>query len=86
MPERQSRHPDNDLIDEMQDNSAKGAQQSRAGGNVNRTVGTRAELHNAQGTLGGDKVETAVGSDNPQQDARKGDKTFEKIRTGNQNR
>ena len=85
MPERQSSHPDNELIDEMQEESVKGAQQSRSGGEVNRRVGTRAELHQAEGTLDGEKVERAVGSDNPEQDAQKGDKTFEKIRTGKQN-
>lgn len=85
MPERQSRHPDNERIDEMQDESVKHAQQSRAGGNVARRVGTRAELHEAEGTLEGEEVERVVGSDNPDQDARKGNKTFDKIRTGKQN-
>ncbi|WP_305095554.1 hypothetical protein [Croceibacterium aestuarii] len=85
MPERQSRHPDNELIDEMQEQSLGGAQQSRSGGEVNRRVGTRADLKRAEGKLTGDEVETAVGSDNPEQDARKGDKTFEKIRNGKQN-
>ena len=85
MPERQSRHPDNDMIDRMQEESVPTAQQSRAGGEVNRSVGTRAELHEAEGTLEGEEVERAVGSDNPREDAAKGDKTFEKIRTGRQN-
>ncbi len=80
MPERQSAHPDNDLIDRMQEDSlGDNAQQSRSGGEVNRRVGTRADLHRAEGTLGGDKVETAVGSDNPEQDAKKGDKTLAKL-------
>jgi hypothetical protein len=75
MPERDP-HPDNDIID----------QADRSGGNVNRTVGTRAELHSAQGTLEGNEVERAVGSDNPAEDQMKGTKTFDKIRSGNQDR
>ena len=80
MPERQSAHPDNGLIDRMQEESlGETAQQSRSGGEVNRRVGTRAEQNRAEGTLGGDKVETAVGSDNPEQDAMKGEKTLDKL-------
>ena len=78
-------HPDNELIDRMQEESIPTAQQSRSGGDVARRVGTRAELHEAEGTLEGDEVERAVGSDNPADDAMKGNKTFEKIRTGKQN-
>lgn len=85
MPKRQSAHPDNDMIDDMQEESVPTAQQSSSGGEVNRRVGSRAELHDAEGILEGDEVERAVGSDNPQEDARKGNKTFEKIRTGRQN-
>ena len=79
-------HGDNALIDEMEEDSVKGAQLDRSGGNGARSVGTRAELHQAEGTLEGDEVERAVGSDNPADDEMKGDKTFDKIRTGNQNR
>ena len=79
-------HGDNALIDEMEKDSAPTAQLDRSGGNVARPVGTRAELHEAEGTLEGDEVERAVGSDNPADDEMKGDKTFDKIRTGNQNR
>lgn len=86
MPERQSPHSDDELIDEMKKDSVKTAQLDRSGGNVNRTVGTRAELHEAEGTLEGDEVERAVGSDNPADDEMKGDKTFDKIRSGNQAR
>jgi hypothetical protein len=77
MPERQSRHPDNDLIDSMQEGGATPGQQSRAGGEVNRNVGTRAELERAEGEREG--VTRATGSDNPEQDARKGDKTRDAI-------
>ena len=79
-------HPDNDLIDQAEQDSVPTAQAGRSGGNVARTVGTRAELHDAEGSLEGDEVERAVGSDNPADDEMKGDKTFDKIRTGNQNR
>ena len=72
MPERQSRHPDNDLIDRLQDGETP-SQQSRSGGEVNRKVGTRAELERAEGEREG--VTRAVGSDNPAEDAKKGPKT-----------
>jgi hypothetical protein len=78
-------HPDNDLIDQMQQDSMPTAQGSTSGGNVARTVGSRAELHAAEGQLEGEEVERATGSDNPAQNEVKGDKTFDKIRTGNQN-
>ena len=70
-------HPDNDLIDAMEDASAPTAQSSSAGGNVNRTVGTRAELNAVEGELVGNEVERATGSDNPAQDEKKGDKTID---------
>ena len=76
MPERQSRHPDNDLIDSMQDEATPG-QQSRAGGNVPKQVGTRDELARADGEEAG--ITRAVGSDNPAQDAEKGEKTRAEI-------
>ena len=79
-------HPDNDLIDQAQEDSIPTAQADRSGGNVNRTVGTRAELNEAQGTLEGDEVERATASDNPADAEMKGNKTFDKIRTGNQDR
>ena len=78
-------HPDNDIIDRAQEESLDNPQQGSSGGQVARAVGSRADLHRAEGTLVGDEVETALGSDNPEQDARKGPKTFEKIRTGKQN-
>lgn len=76
MPERQSRHPDNDLIDRMREESLGSGENGRAGGNVNRDVGTRAEL---------DKVATQpsserpVASDNPAQNAEKGPRTRAEI-------
>ena len=81
MPERQSRHPDNDLIDEMTENPTP-SQQGSADGEVNRRVGKRGELNRATDP---DNREPAVGSDNPQQDARKGPKTMDAIKKGNAN-
>ena len=77
MPERQSRHPDNELLDEMQEDALPTAQQGRSGGEVNRRVGTRAENERADG--GDHGVTRAVGSDNPEEDAKKGPKTRAEI-------
>ena len=76
MPERDP-HSDNDLIDEMEE-SAGGAtaQNDRSGGNLARDIGTRAEQRTAEDHLTGDEVERAKGSDNPDQDELKGDKTI----------
>lgn len=71
MPERQSRHPDNELIDRMQD-GATPSQGSRSGGAVNTRVGTRDEINRATDP---DNREPAVVSDNPADDAKKGPKT-----------
>lgn len=71
MPERQSRHPDNELIDSMSD-EATPSQGSRSGGEVNTDVGTRGELNRATDP---DNREPVVGSDNPAEDAKKGPKT-----------
>lgn len=76
MPERQSRHPDNDLIDDMQEGATPG-HQGRSGGDINKKVGTRAELERADGSEEG--VTRAVGSDNPTDDAAKGEKTRAEI-------
>ena len=48
-----------------------------SGGAVNLEVGTRAEEHRVEGTLVGDEIERAQGSDNPAQDERKGPKSIE---------
>ncbi|WP_340589356.1 hypothetical protein [Erythrobacter alti] len=71
MPERQSMHPDNELIDSMQE-GATPSQGSRSGGTVPKDVGTRGELNRATDP---DHRESVVGSDNPAQDAKKGPKT-----------
>ena len=67
MPERQSRHPDNELIDEMTEGKTP-SQGSSAGGEVNRQVGKRGELHRATDP---ENREPEVGSDNPSEDAQK---------------
>jgi hypothetical protein len=78
-------HPDNDLIDQMQQDSMPTAQGSTSGGNVARSVGTRAELEQVEGTLVGEEVERAMGRDNPERNERTGDKTHDKIASGQQN-
>ena len=80
MPERQSMHPDNDLIAEMTEFPTP-SQQSSAGGNVNRSVGKRGEENSATDP---DNREPEIGSDNPQQDAQKGPKTRAAIQEGRQ--
>jgi hypothetical protein len=77
-------HPDNELIDRMQQDSMPTAQGSTAGGNVARTVGSRAEPHEAEGQLEGEEVERATGKDNPEQNQRMGDKAAAKIGSGQQ--
>ena len=67
MPERQSKHPDNDYIDELTENPTP-SHQGSAGGEVNRRVGKRGEENSAKDPA---NREPEVGSDNPQQDAKK---------------
>lgn len=71
MPERQSMHPDNEMIDKMTEESTP-SQQGSAGGEVNRRVGKRGELNRATDPA---NREPEIGSDNPQQDAQKGPKS-----------
>lgn len=71
MPERQNRHSDSELIDAMRDEATPG-HQGRAGGDVNKRVGTRAEENRATDP---EDTERATGSDNPAQDEKKGPKT-----------
>jgi len=77
-------HPDNAMIDQAEQDSIPTAQVDRSGGNVARTVGTRAELHEAEGQLEGEEVERATGRDNPEQNDRTGDKAHDKIAKGQQ--
>ncbi|MEQ5789409.1 hypothetical protein J3454_16085 [Erythrobacter sp. NFXS35] len=80
MPDRQSRHPDNDLIDDMTAEDTP-SQQGSAGGNVARRVGKRGEEKRATDP---DNREPVIGSDNPADDAVKGEKTMRKIKSGDQ--
>ncbi len=73
-------HPDNELIDELTE-GATPSQGSSAGGNVNRDVGKRGELNRATDP---DNREPVVGSDNPADDERKGEKTTQAIRENRQ--
>jgi hypothetical protein len=82
---RRKPHPDNEMIDQMQQDSIPAAQGSTAGGNVARTVGSRAELSEAEGQLTGEEFERATGRDNPEQNERMGDKAHDRIRSGQQN-
>ncbi|MEE4205989.1 MAG: hypothetical protein V2I39_06850 [Erythrobacter sp.] len=82
MPERQSRHPDNDLIDELTEGKTP-SQSGSSGGEVNRRVGKRDETKSATDPA---NREPEIGSDNPEDDARKGPKTMEKIKKGEQDR
>lgn len=84
MPQRQSRHPDNDRISRAEENSVPTAQAGRSGGEVNRRVGTRAEEHAEEDKLVGEEVERATGADNPREDAKKGDKTLAAIQESRQ--
>ena len=69
-------HPDNALIDELQEDGPAPSQGGSSGGNVNRDVGTRAELNRATGEP---DRERATGQDNPVEDAMKGDKTIARL-------
>lgn len=75
MPERQSRHPDNELIAELTE-EATPSHQGSSDGTVNVRVGKRGELNRATDP---DNREPVVGSDNPLEDAKKGPKTRQAI-------
>ena len=81
MPERQSTHPDNELIDELTEGGTP-SQQGSSDGTVNVRVGKRGELNRATDP---DNREPVVGSDNPVEDARKGPKTMQAIKKGEAN-
>jgi hypothetical protein len=72
MPKRQSLHPDNEMIDRLTEEKTP-SQGSSSGGDVNTRVGSRADLNRATDP---DNREPVVGSDNPEEDAKKGDKTL----------
>jgi len=77
MPERQSRHGDNKLIDEPVESNA---QQGSSGGELGRDVGKRAE---EKAALKGDAgVERVHGQDDPEADRKKGPKAISRMRGG----
>ncbi|NBC89068.1 MAG: hypothetical protein GVX90_06220 [Alphaproteobacteria bacterium] len=82
MPERQSRHTDNALIDEITEGKTP-SQSGSSGGKVNRRVGKRDEGRRAPEP---DNREPETGQDNPEDDAIKGPKTWNKIKRGDQDR
>jgi hypothetical protein len=70
-------HPDNELIDAMEQDSGGATRQNlSSGGDLARDIGTRAEQRTTESHLEGDEVDRAKGSDNPAQDELKGDKTI----------
>lgn len=76
MPQRQSRHSDNELIDEME---KAPSQKGSAGGSLAQSVGKRAEEHGETGEI---EVERVTGADHPQTNARKGRKTTSRMLGG----
>lgn len=80
MPERKP-HPDNALIDELGDQATAPTQGSTAGGDLQRDVGSRAELHN---TAGATRSERPHGQDAPDgQRTAKGERTMERLDPSN---
>ena len=75
MPERQSRHPDNDLIDKLQKEETP-SHQGRHGGDINTRIGAQDELNRVSEP---DNREPTTGSDNPTEDWKKGPKTREAL-------
>lgn len=69
-------HPDNELIDELQEDGPAPSQGGSSGGDVARTVGSRAELHTTVRDTG---MERPTGQDNPAEDALKGEKTIARL-------
>ena len=81
MPERDP-HSDNALIDSLQENAGGSTQQNtRAGGDLARDVGTRAEERAIEGHLEGEEVDRVKGSDDPEANRLKGDKTIASMPT-----
>ena len=76
-------HPDNALIDELQEDGPAPSQGGRSGGQVNRDVGTRADLNRAVRDTG---MERPTGQDNPDEDALKGEKTIARLDPAQQDR
>ena len=72
-------HPDNDLIDRLQEQGSM-AEGGRSGGNLNTDVGTRAELNRATDP---DDTERPTAQDHPEaMNEAKGDKTIGRLQPG----
>lgn len=69
-------HPDNALIDELEEDGPAPAQSGSSGGDVARAVGARSELRNTAGTTG---TERDRSQDNPRDAEMKGAKTIERL-------
>jgi hypothetical protein len=69
-------HPDNALIDQLEEDGPAPGQGSSSGGNVARTVGTRSEMRNTAGATG---TERDRSQDNPVDAEMKGVKTIERL-------
>ncbi len=70
-------HPDNELIDRLQEEGGAPSQGGSAGGQLARDVGTRAELHNTAGATG---TERPHAQDHPEaMNEAKGAKTRERL-------
>ena len=80
MPDRKSRHPDNDLIDELSDGGLPAPAQGGSTRGLSHDVGTRAELKNS--LRGETEPERVTGKDHPGANARKGRKATSRIKGG----
>ena len=66
-------HPDNALIDELEADGPAPSHGGAAGGNLQRDVGARSEMHNTAGATGSERPHA---QDHPEaQNEAKGDKT-----------
>jgi hypothetical protein len=75
-------HPDNAMIDELEDQGAAPSQGSAAGGDLQRDVGSRSELHNTAGAI---RNERPHGQDAPDaQRTAKGEDTMARLQPGNE--
>jgi len=77
MPDRKSRHPDTDLINNEPPAPAQGG---ASGGDLSRDVGSRAELKESLGEE--PEPERVTGKDHPASNARKGRKALSRMQGG----
>ena len=74
-------HPDNALIDELEDQGSAPSHGGAAGGDLKRDVGSRSELHNTPGAKGNERPR---GQDAPEgQRTAKGERTIERLDPAN---